>query len=422
MRQSDIIKYYSRPEVTREIARLASSRETIAQHGLNRIPKRPDTISMPGDVIRLARNGATSFHTSEEIWNDPLALSQEAGKKEMDANRAGWDLVIDIDSPNVKYGKIVAKIILQAFEYHGLRHASVKFSGNKGFHIGVPFKALPKSLREEQIELLFPDAPRTVAEYLKELTRKPLSDAIITEIGDVKQIMDDTGLPKEALFSGDLFDPYRLIELDTILIAPRHLFRMAYSLHEKSGLVSVVLKPEEVSTFNRDSAKPECVVEVRDWFLNPAYVEEGEATQLFVQAFDWKKKTEEKESENKIEFKGEINEAAFPPCIKHILQGLEDGRKRALFILLNFFKSLNWSFEKISFQVVEWNKKNKPPLRTGYIKSQLNWHQAHGQKIPPPNCENSSYYKGIGVCTPDSLCEGAKNPLGYVVKRIRKRK
>lgn len=430
MRQSEIIKYYSRPEIAREICRLASSRETICQYGLNKVGKRPDIIEMPGDVIKLARLGATSFHTSEEIWHNPLELSQESTANEMNSLRAGWDLVIDIDSPNVKYGKIVAKLILQAFEFHGLKNASLKFSGNKGFHIGVPFKALPKSVRGDAIEKLFPEAPRVVAEYIAEFIRPHLSEAILNRIGDMGQIVKDSGIPKEKLMrkneAGELeFDPYKIIELDTVLIAPRHLFRMPYSLHEKSWLASVVLKPKELDNFDRDKdANPLCVDQVFDSFLNSELVEEGEASQLVVQAFDWKRReTKEEEADTpKIEFEGEIGEENFPPCIKHILQGLEDGRKRALFVLANFFKSLNWSFEKIKFQLEEWNKKNKPPLKTGYLKSQLAWHRVHGKKVPPPNCDNAGYYKDIGVCRPVELCKDAKNPLSYVARKVRRGK
>ncbi len=435
MRQSEIIKYYSRPEIAKEITRLASSRETITRLGGGGFSRRPDIIEMPGDVVKLARMGASSFHTSEEIWHNPLDLSAESTALEMDTLRSGWDLVIDIDSPNVKYGKIVARLILQMFEYHGLKNASLKFSGNKGFHLGVPFKAMPKSIGVtpanpggEPIEKTFPDAPRVIAEYISEFIRPHLSEAILNRIGDIAQIVKDTGKSKAELFvtnkQGEKeFDPYKIIELDTILIAPRHLFRMPYSLHEKSWLASIVLAPEELEKFDRDvDAKPNNVDAVRDWFLNPDRVEAGEATQLVVQAFDWKKretKVAEADTVRRIEFEGEIDESMFPPCIKHVLQGLEDGRKRALFALANFFKCLNWSYDKFKFQLEEWNKKNKPPLKVGYLRSQLAWHRVHGQKVPPPNCDNAAYYKDLGVCRPDSMCEGIKNPLSYVSRRVR---
>jgi hypothetical protein len=35
--------------------------------------------------------------------------------------------------------------------------------------------------------------------------------------------------------------------------------------------------------------------------------------------------------------------------------------------------------------------------------------------IMPPNC--SEFYKGVGVCSPDSLCKLIKNPVNYVVKK-----
>lgn len=426
MRQSEVIKYYSRPDVAREICRLAESRETIAQLGQTR-GKRPDIIEMPGDVTRLARTGATSFHTSEEIWADPLKLSSEITEKEKDDLRTGWDLVIDIDSINVKYGKLAAKLILKAFEYHGLKNASLKYSGNKGFHIGVPFKALPKTVRGKPIVKLFPEVPRIVMNYLREFMRASLSEEILHKIGDIKNITKDTGKSRSELLkigvNGWELDPYKIIELDEVLLASRHLCRMAYSLHEKSDLVSVVLSPNELDDFKMDYAKPANVKEIRDWFLNPDLVEEGEASQFIVQAFDWhKKENKEKEGENiihKVEFEGEISKEAFPPCIKQILNGLEDGKKRALFVLANFFKCLNWEWDKIKYQLEDWNKKNKSPLKSGYLKSQLAWHRAHGKKVPPPNCDNAGYYKDIGVCT---NCSDVKNPLTFVARKVKKKK
>ena len=61
----------------------------------------------------------------------------------------------------------------------------------------------------------------------------------------------------------------------------------------------------------------------------------------------------------------------FPPCMKLILNGLEDGRKRALFSLINFYKNFDMDWKDLEFKIYEWNSKNKPPLKKGYIKSQL---------------------------------------------------
>ena len=66
--------------------------------------------------------------------------------------------------------------------------------------------------------------------------------------------------------------------------------------------------------------------------------EEGEATELLIQALDWHKEKYPEEKKEISEFKpiklSNLSDKNFPPCIQRILQGMEDGKKRALFILL----------------------------------------------------------------------------------------
>ena len=105
----------------------------------------------------------------------------------------------------------------------------------------------------------------------------------------------------------------------------------------------------------------------------------------------------------------------YPPSIKKILEGaMDDGKKRALFILLSFFFSLKLSQEQISSIIAEWNAKNKEPLRDGYIKAQLSWYSKNKGKLPPNF--DKSYYKDIGIIpTPDEI--RTKNPVSYVIKK-----
>ena len=100
----------------------------------------------------------------------------------------------------------------------------------------------------------------------------------------------------------------------------------------------------------------------------------------------------------------------------------EDGRKRVLFILINYFKSLNLPVETVKEKILEWNKKNYEPLREGYVTSQLNWHIRQKDKILPPNCSNESYYKGLGICKPDNLCQKIKNPINYTLFKLKLKK
>ena len=109
----------------------------------------------------------------------------------------------------------------------------------------------------------------------------------------------------------------------------------------------------------------------------------------------------------------------FPPCIKLILAGIQDGRKRSVFILTNYLTSIGWGYDKIEALLYEWNKKNPEPLREINLISQLRYHKQQQKKIMPPNCDNISYYKDFGVCQPDAFCARIKNPAQYSLLKAR---
>ena len=105
----------------------------------------------------------------------------------------------------------------------------------------------------------------------------------------------------------------------------------------------------------------------------------------------------------------------YPPTIKKILEGMKtDGRKRALFILLSFFKSLKLSDEQIANEIEAWNNKNHDPLKSGYVKSQLSWYAKNKPKMPPNF--DKTYYNDIGF-TPTQEELAAKNPVSYTIKK-----
>ena len=95
---------------------------------------------------------------------------------------------------------------------------------------------------------------------------------------------------------------------------------------------------------------------------------------------------------------------------------MEDGKKRAVFILSNFLGKIGWSNKEIENYIIRWNKeKNKDPLRENYIRGQLRYFKA-GDKLPP-NCNNDAYYKGLGMCLPNHGCKRIKNPANYTIIR-----
>ena len=108
--------------------------------------------------------------------------------------------------------------------------------------------------------------------------------------------------------------------------------------------------------------------------------------------------------------------AIFPPQIKLLLEGIkQDGRKRALMILISFFKCLGVPDIEIEKRMLEWNEKNYNPIKKGYILSQLSWYKRHPDRLPP-NFSNG-IYKDLNVDKPDKLAMETKNPVSYAVKR-----
>ncbi len=409
-----ILKYYSRRDIQSAILREAKGREVAVRFGEKGYGKRPDTLQYENDVLEFAKQGATSFHISEERWKNPLDLKTGMPQHQQEELRAGWDLVLDIDCKFIEYSKICAELLVEALKFHDIKSIGTKFSGGTGFHICIPFESFPEKVNNQETKLLFPEGVRVIASYLKEMIRPHLAQKIL-EISSIEEIAKVTS---KNLKLNDEFDPFSIIGIDAILISSRHLFRAPYSINEKTGLASIPV--ENISKFNMSDAKMENVKP------NLRFMPEGspeEAKQLIIQAFDWalRSKKEEKEETKQVyaDPTEAIKEEFFPPCMKLLLQGIkEDGRKRAVFIFINFLKKAGWPIDDIEKSLLEWNKKNNEPLRDGYIKAQISWHKKQKQTILPPNCDNQAYYKGMGVCKPDSLCTKIKNPVQYVRRKL----
>jgi len=395
--------YYQRKDIKKALLDESKDREIVPRY-YNNFGKRPDMLQYENDLRGWVDKGATSFHCSEERWSNPLEISES----NMNELRTGWDLILDIDCPFIEYSKTAAQVLVEALQLHGINNFGIKFSGGSGFHIGIAFEAFPKKVNDIEIKNFFPSGPRTIAAYLKELIQAHLADHIL-EINTMKEISERTGKKFERKF-----DPFAVVGIDTVLISPRHLFRMPYSLHERTCLASIVIKKEQLKNFHPGWASPSRVFP--KFFLPKP--EKDEAKNLIIQALDWESKKIQAPSE-KFQKTGretilkDVSSDFYPPCVKFALAGMkQDGRKRALFILINFLKSLNLSAEEIGIIISEWDKKNYKPLKEGYIKAQIQWHKKQKPMLPP-NCDKP-YYKDIGICNPDPLCGRIKNPVNYV--------
>jgi hypothetical protein len=417
-----ILKFYSRKDVQRKIVEASRGREVGIKYGEGGFGKRPDIIQFESDILELSKNGATSFHISEERWKNPLLLQSGMNKKQQDEIRNGWDCILDVDTKFIEYSKLTAELIVDALKFHDVKNIGIKFSGGSGFHIGVPFESFPTKVDNQDIRLLFPEGVRVVADYLKNMIRDPLREKILS-VSSVEEISKSVEKLKEDLLIDSQFNPFSVVEIDSVLISSRHLYRAPYSINEKKGLVSVPLKPNQIKNFSLSNAKIENVDTSLN-FLNEKI--EPEAGQLIMQAFDALKKKnlalpdEEKKGKRGYDLpKLAIKMEFWPDCIKKGLQGMVDGKKRFLFILINFLKSLGWDIKGIEDIINEWNKKNKQPLKEGYIISQLNWHKQHKENVLPPNCGNKAYYADIGLKCEERICSRCKNPVNHALRKLK---
>ncbi len=408
--------YYSRDDIQKAILDLAKNREIAGVFKTGSFGNRPNVLVYPNDIIEMVKTGIIEFHSSLERWSNPMALRSD----NYNELRIGWDLILDIDCKEFEHARLGSMVICKALEKHSIKNYSLKYTGGKGFHIGIPWESIPNIIDYKKAVQLFPDVARHMGLYLKSYTKDKLGDAFLKKYKP-EELAKQTGKPLGKILDEDNIDPFQIIDIDPVLISSRHLFRMPYSINRKTGLVSVPIRPEDLSRFRKDDAHPD-MVKVEQKFLEKWKV--GEANILVAEAVDWwarKQIAERKSFERKVRITKAIPQELFPPCVQNVREGLADGRKRSVFILINFLSTLKWKREDMENLILDWNKKNKPPLPENYIRGQLRWHKNRGKIILPPNCLNEGFYQSFGACKPDNFCgkdRSVKNPVNYPFRKM----
>ncbi len=420
--KAKIKKYYRRSDVEQEIVNIAEHREIAPTHDWG-YGSRPDTINFPGDFRSFVDNGAISFHGSVEKWRNPL-LIDEVDSEDL---RTGWDLVIDIDcdedGEDLAMSKATVNAVIKKFESLGVRNYSIKFSGNRGFHIGVRAEAFPEKIRGKHFSQWYPELPQAIVGFL----RDELEEELVEVISNLRPELKSEIIEIEKLEMGGGGDwseleidvsnlPYKISDIENDW-GNRHLFRLPYSVHDGSGLVSVPLKKSELWDFRKEDAAIDNI-EVKNSFLEE--YEKDEAEKLVDKALSWwdsnksdsqkKKRSEDREFTRPDEA---LPEDTFPPTIHNILDGLEDGRKRALFVLVTFLQQVGYDMDAVEQAVHAWNGRNDEPLRDRYVDSQLSWHRRQDEPLMPPNWDENSVYHAIGVYEEDPLTRNTNNPVSY---------
>lgn len=409
-----IYQYYSQDEILKNIISDSKGREISASKQDGSHLKRPNTLIYPRDVLEMVKRGVVSFHSSIEHWRNPMQLGTRLSEKELNELRTGWDLILDIDSAiGLEASKLAAKRVLSFLRKYGVKNPGLKFSGNRGFHIGIPWIAFPNKVDYVQTKDQFPKIPQVVASFLREKIKDDLMQDLIKMKGSVR------GLVKELDKNLEKLTPYIFVEIEKDW-GSRHLFRVPYTINEKTfseGKCLVTLPLRNVDSFKRDDASIEKVKPKLSFFRK---TEKGEATSLVIDAMDWyaeRKKEEKKKPRRKISRTKKVPEGRFPPCIKLILRGLSDGRKRSVFVLANFLSTVGWKRDELEKRILQWNRKNRPPMKDNYIKTQLKWFERQRRDLLPPNCDNQQFYKSFDVCKPDAKCSKIKNPVVYPFKK-----
>ena len=169
----EVVEYYSRDDIAQEMVSSAQDREVGGRYRSGGFGKRPDVLMYPGDIKYLAKSGMSSFHFSVERWRNPKMLRAGMAKKELDALRIGWDLLLDLDPKDFLIGQIVGEGFIEWFKKQGFKNIDVKFSGNKGWHIAIPFESFgPDSLLDDKpLKDHFPDSVKELGGYLVKRVR-----------------------------------------------------------------------------------------------------------------------------------------------------------------------------------------------------------------------------------------------------------
>ncbi len=385
--------------------------------------KRPDVLVYKKDIEEKVKSGIVAFHCSVERWKQPLQISAELSREELDGIRKGWDFILDMDSKTagekgIEHAKIAALAVCEFLKDFGLS-PTIKFSGSRGFHIAIAQEAFPEKLNFAETRVQYPEIPQAITNFIREKIKDMLLDELVRYEGGVSSLV-------KAVPSISELSPYAFVEFEKEW-GSRHMFRMPYSLHAKTWLVSLPLQQRELKDFVPEKAKPSSVNKTKADFLKS---KEGEASELLIQALDWFSKQKSSMPEvaakktRRFSVKSPIREEHFPPCTRLVLAGLQDGRKRSIFTLATFLQAMNWPEDEIESAAREWNKKNKPPLRDNSIRTQLKWHLRQSRKILPANCDSELFYRSIGICRPDSICKGGtdkiiiKNPVNYAFKSL----
>jgi hypothetical protein len=190
-------------------------------------------------------------------WADRHAWSFHPHLRGTDSS---W-FVIDIDGRGENFDlmliKDVALKVAEIFELHGVKYL-VKYSGNRGFHFMWEWNMSGEDLRGKDRW----EEARKVVFWLKELLEKSIAED--PDLSKLLRKVVGTGCPF-TLTNSQEADCKSAILLDANILHENSNIRSPFSVHCKTGLVSVPLDGMDgLREFSKDNAQ-RTVVMGRDW-------------------------------------------------------------------------------------------------------------------------------------------------------------
>ncbi|MEM3420655.1 MAG: hypothetical protein QW315_00145 [Candidatus Hadarchaeum sp.] len=211
-----------------------------------------------------------------EKWLDVHGVDFIPYLHRIGSDRPDW-LVIDFDAGKEVSPEDTKKVVRVAYEVlmgYGVKPA-LKFSGSRGFQIWAQFRShelpqdyKPKQLRSERRERNHFSFYADIVRFVESRVAEKLPGLTTSETAK-----------KEERVSKVL--------LDASIIKPMGDVRAPYSMHYKTGLISMPLSIQELSKFVPEQADPELVAERYRERGNEFSLTECSGEELFQDVVEW---------------------------------------------------------------------------------------------------------------------------------------
>jgi len=211
-----------------------------------------------------------------EKWLDVHGIDFIPYIHRVGSDRPDW-LVIDFDAGKQVPMEKTKHVVLTAHEVlvgYGVNPA-IKFSGSRGFQIWAQFKPhdLPRDYQPRQLKT--GRRKRNLFNFYADIVR--FIESRVAE--KLPGLTTAETAKKEARVDKVL--------LDASIIKPMGDVRAPYSMHYKTGLISMPLEPKELGRFEPEHADPELVVERYKKRGNEFTLKPTSGDELFKNAVEW---------------------------------------------------------------------------------------------------------------------------------------